>query len=129
MKNLLFLLFLAPLTAVAGQGNPALDAITKALSVGDADGLTQYLADNVEVSILDREQTYSKAKATEVLRTFFGANKPRAFNQVHQGTSRGNSDQYCIGNLTATTGSFRVYLYLKVNGSTMTVQEIRFDKE
>lgn len=129
MKNLLFLLFFVPFTAAAGQGNPALDAIARALSAGDADALAQYLADNVEVSILDKEQTFSKAKATEALRSFFGTNKPRAFNQVHQGTSRGNNDQYCIGNLSASTGSFRVYLYLKVNGSAMTIQEIRFDKE
>ncbi len=99
------------------------------MSSGDADALASYLADNVEVSILDNEQVYSKAKATEVLRSFFSSNKPKTFNQVHQGTSRGNSDQYCIGNLSASTGSYRVYLYLKVSGTTTTIQEIRFDKE
>jgi hypothetical protein len=129
MKNLLFLLFFAPFTLIADQGNPSLEAISKALSSGDADALAPYLADNVEVSILDNEQVYSKAKATEVLRSFFSSNKPKTFNQVHQGTSRGNSDQYCIGNLSASTGSYRVYLYLKVSGTTTTIQEIRFDKE
>lgn len=129
MKNLLFLLFFAPFTLVADQGNPNLEAISRALSSGDADALASYLADNVEVSILDNEQVYSKAKATEVLRSFFSSNKPKTFNQVHQGTSRGNSDQYCIGNLSASTGSYRVYLYLKVSGTTTTIQEIRFDKE
>ena len=129
MKNLFFLLFFAPFTLLAAQGNPTMDAIAKALNNGDADALVQYLADNVEVSILDQEQIYTKAKATEVLRSFFSTNKPKSFNQVHQGTSRGNNDQYCIGNLSATTGSYRVYLYLKVSGSSTTIQEIRFDKE
>lgn len=129
MKNLLFVLLLAPLAAFADQGTPALEAISKALGSGDADALAKYFGDNVEISILDKEQTYTKAKATEVLRGFFNTNKPKTFNQVHKGTSRENSDQYCIGNLASASGNYRVYLYLKVAGSNVTVQEIRFDKE
>ncbi|MFN0015768.1 MAG: DUF4783 domain-containing protein [Saprospiraceae bacterium] len=128
MKNLLFLLLFAPFTLFAEQGNPTLDAIARALSSGDADALAQYLSEQVEVSILDKEQSCPKIKAANLIRSFFDANKPKAFSQVHQGTSRENSDQYCIGNLSATTGVYRVYLYLKVSGGTTTIQEIRFDK-
>ncbi|TNE48796.1 MAG: DUF4783 domain-containing protein [Bacteroidetes bacterium] len=128
MKNLLFLLLFAPFALAAYQGNPSLDAISKALSAGDADALSQYFADNVEISILDKEQLYPKAKAKEAVRAFFDANKPKSFSQVHQGTSRENSDQYCIGNMSASTGSYRVYLYLKVSGGSAVIQEIRFDK-
>jgi len=130
MKNLLFLLLFVPMVAFANkQGNPSLEAIAKALSAGDADALGKYLADNVAISIQDKEQNYSKARATEALRTFFGANKPKGFSQVHQGTSRENSDQYSIGNLNTATGNYRVYLYLKQAGSGLIIQEIRFDKE
>ncbi len=125
---MLFLLLFAPFALMANQGNPSLEAIAKALSSGDADALSRYLADNVEVSILDNEQTYPKAKATEALRSFFSSNKPKSFNQVHQGTSRENSDQYCIGNMAASNGSYRVYIYLKVEGNSASIQEIRFDK-
>jgi hypothetical protein len=128
MKKMLVLLMFAPFALAAYQGNPSLDAISKALSSGDAEALSQYFGDNVEISILDQEQMYSKAKATEVVRSFFNGNKPKSFNQVHQGTSRENSDQYCIGNMAATTGSYRVYIYLKMSGSNATIQEIRFDK-
>jgi hypothetical protein len=130
MKHLLFLLLFVPMAAFAnGQGNPSLEAIAKALSAGDADALGRYLADNVAISIQDKEQNYNKARATEALRSFFGANKPKGFNQVHQGTSRENSDQYSIGNLSTANGNFRVYLYLKQAGSGLIIQEIRFDKE
>ena len=129
MKNLILIFLFAPVMAFAYQGNPSLDAISKALGSGDVETLSKYFADNVEISIKDNEQLYSKAKATEVVRGFFNSNKPRAFEQVHQGTSRENSDHYCIGNLTATAGNYRVYLYLKVNGSNVTIQEMRFDKE
>lgn len=125
---MLFLLLFAPIALMADQGNPSLEAITRALNAGDADALSKYFADNVEVSILDNEQLIPKAKATETLRSFFNSNKPKSFSQVHQGTSRENSDQYCIGNLTAANGSYRVYIYLKMSGSTASIQEIRFDK-
>jgi hypothetical protein len=130
MKNFLFLLLFAPAVAFAtDQGNPSLDAIAKALGAGDADALGRYLADNVAISIQDKEQNYSKARATEALRSFFGANKPKSFSQVHQGTSRENSDQYSIGNLNTASGNYRVYLYLKQSGNSLIIQEIRFDKE
>lgn len=129
MKNLIFVLLLLPALAFANQGNPGLETISTALNSGDIETLSKYFADNVEISIQDKEQVYSKAKATEILRSFFDTNKPKSFNQVHKGTSRESSDQYCIGNLSATTGEYRVYLYLKVNGNDVTIQEIRLDKQ
>jgi len=128
MRNLLFLLLFAPCFAFI-QANPNLEAITNALNTGDADALSKFFADNVEISIQEKEQVYAKAKAIDVVRTFFHTNKPKSFSQVHKGTSRENSDQYCIGNLTAANGTYRVYLYLKVNGSNLSIQEMRFDKE
>jgi hypothetical protein len=142
MRNFLLILFFAPLalaattvvpTATASityvvEENPNLDAINNAINKGDVDALAKFFADNVEISILDKEQTYNKSKATEIIRTFFSNNKPKSFAQVHQGTSRENSDQYSIGNLTASSGNFRVYIYLKVVGNSVTIQEMRFDK-
>lgn len=130
MKNLLFVLFLFPMAAIAAaQNNPVLEAVARALSAGDADALARHLADNVDLSILEKEQTCSKAKAVESLRSFFNTNRPRSFNQVHQGASRGSNDQYCIGNLVTANGAFRVYIYLKVTGSSAVVQELRFDRD
>lgn len=129
MKNLLFVFLLAAIPAIAGQGNPSLEIISTALNSGDVETLSKYFADQVEISIQDKEQVYSKARAAEVLRNFFDNSKPRAFVQVHKGTSRESNDQYCIGNLSAASGNYRVYLYLKVNGNNISIQEMRFDKE
>jgi hypothetical protein len=131
MKNLLFLLFFAPMAALASQGtnNPSLDAITKAIGSGDIELLSKYFDEHLEVSIMDNEKNYSKSEATEVVKTFFGSNKPISFNPLHNGTSRESSDKYCIGNLTASSGNYRVYIYLKVTGANLTIKELRFDKE
>ena len=128
MKNLIFVLLFAPAFLFA-QGSSGLDAISAALNTGDVETLSKYFSDNVEISIQDKEQIYPKAKAAGVLRSFFDANKPKPFSQVHKGTSRESSDQYCIGNLSAVTGDYRVYLYLKVSGNSLSIQEIRMDKQ
>ena len=106
-----------------------LAAISKALSEGNVDALEQYLDKQVEISILDKEDIYGKDEAVKVLKDFFSKNKPSAFSQVHQGASKGQDSQYCIGNLVANSGTFRVYIYLKVVNGKHLIQELRFDKE
>ena len=106
-----------------------LAAISKALSEGNVAALEQYLDKQVEISILDKEDIYRKDEAVEVLKDFFAHNKPSTFSQIHQGASKGQDSQYCIGNLIANTGTFRVYIYLKVINGKHMIQELRFDKE
>ncbi len=129
MKNLLFFLLLAPMVAFVNIEQQNLDAITKAISSGNADALGQYFDSNVEVAVMDKEETYSKAEAIKVVKEFFAKNKPSSFKQVHQGASKGQDSQYCIGNMTATSGTYRVYIYMKVSGGKGVIQELRFDKE
>lgn len=128
MKNLIFAFLFVP-SFLFAQASPAIDAISTALGSGDVETLSKYFADNVEISVNEREQNYPKARAAEAMRTFFSSNRPVAFSQKHKGTSRGNGDQYCIGNFEASTGTYRVYLYLKISGSNAYLQEIKFDKE
>ncbi len=132
MKNFLFLLFFAPFVLTAAdpivQGNPSIEAISNALKTGDVETLGKYFADQVEISILEKEQVYSKSAAKSTLKSFFETAKPQGFVSIHQGTSRENSDQYCIGNLSGATDKFRVYIYFKVVGNSVVIQELRFDK-
>ncbi len=128
MKNLLFLLLLVPSIAMM-NADENLAAISQAISAGNADALGQYFDNNVEVAVMDNEKTYAKADAVKVVKDFFVKNKPSAFKQMHQGASKGQDSQYCIGNLTASTGTFRVYVYMNVTGGKYLIQELRFDKE
>lgn len=129
MKNFLFALLLVPILAFVSVEELNLDAITKAISSGNADALGQYFDANVEIAVLDKEETYQKAEAVKVVKDFFAKNKPTSFKQVHQGASKGQDSQYCIGNMTASSGTYRVYIYMKVSGGKQVIQELRFDKE
>lgn len=125
MKQLIFVLMLAPLTPALNQ---SLTGISKAISDGNAETLGQYFDESVEVSVLEKEEVYTKVNAVKVVKDFFAKYKPKAFSQVHQGASKANA-QYAIGNLSTDNGTFRVYLYLQTSGSEAKIQEIRFDKE
>lgn len=129
MKNFLFALLLVPMVAFVSVEELNLDAITKAISSGNADALGQYFDANVEIAVMDKEETYQKAEAVKVVKDFFAKNKPTSFKQVHQGASKGQDSQYCIGNMTASSGTYRVYIYMKVSGGKQVIQELRFDKE
>ncbi len=129
MKNFLFALLLVPIVAFISVEELNLDAITKAISSGNADALGQYFDANVEIAVMDKEETYQKAEAVKVVKDFFAKNKPTSFKQVHQGASKGQDSQYCIGNMTASSGTYRVYIYMKVSGGKQVIQELRFDKE
>ena len=127
MKNLLFAFLLTPMLSSGATVNLA--GITEAISKGDATELSKYFDNSVEIALLDEEDVYNKAQAVTIVNDFFTKNKPTSFSQVHQGTSKGQDSKYCIGNLTTSSATFRVYIYMKVVGNDYTIQELRFDKE
>lgn len=129
MKNLIFFaLFAFATMAMTPTEDFNLAAITNSISSGNADALGQYFDDKVEVAVKDTEKTYSKTEAVAVVKDFFAKNKPTSFKQVHQGASKGQDSQYVIGNMTAASGTYRVYVFMKVSGGQYIIQELRFDR-
>ena len=124
MKQLLLAVLFVPLL-----NGSNMDAITRAISTGDVNALGQYLDQTVEIAIPNQEDLYEKAEASAILKGFFSQHVPKAFSQVHQGTSKGNDSLYCIGNLTTSNGTFRVYIYMHLQNGKLSIQELRFDKE
>lgn len=125
MKTMLILL----LSFMMGDQQLALENITKAISTGNVAALEPYLDKSVEIAILEQENMYSKTEAVQILKNFFGKNKPQTFSQMHTGQSKGKEAHYSIGNLSTASGTFRVYIYARVEGDKYFVQELRFDKE
>ena len=126
MKNLVFIFLMLPTLAMV---QPNVSGISKAISAGDAVALSQYFDQSIEISILDDMDIYDKAQAVQTLKSFFVKNKVKSYSQMHQGTSKGQDSQYTIGNLVTASSSYRVYLYLKLQGGKQLIQELRFDKE
>ncbi|MFT6319390.1 MAG: hypothetical protein ACJAT4_000307 [Granulosicoccus sp.] len=118
----MLLLLIVPCLAATSQN---MDSISKALSRGDVESLSTYFDENVEID----DDFYDKSEAKAVVKKFFSKNPPKSFSLIHQGTSKDKDSKYFIGNLNAASGTFRVYVYMKLSGSQPLIQELRFDKE
>ncbi len=126
MKSLftpLLLLSVLMLSSFSLQSN-GIDEVIKSLRSGNASELAKHLDDNVELTLPDKSDNYSKAQAQVILKDFFSNNAVRGFELKHKGDSPGG--HYCIGTLQTGSGSFRTNVFMKVKGSKEVVREIRF---
>jgi hypothetical protein len=100
--------------------------ITSAMKLGNYKELSKFFDTKVELTILTKENSYSKAQAELIIKDFFSKDKVSGYQVIHQGKSRDGA-QYAIGTLTTATTSYRTYVLTKtVNGNTR-IQQLRFE--
>lgn len=104
------------------------DKISAPIKKGNAKELAALFDNNVEITILDNEQSYSKAQAELVIKDFFSKNPPKSFELLHKGSSNEGS-KYGIGTFITSGKTFRVYFLIKKKGNLSVIQELRFEKE
>jgi hypothetical protein len=107
-----------------GQSNTSIDEVIGALRSGNANELSRYFDDNVEVTLPVKSDSYSKAQAQLILKDFFANNDVRGFELKHKGDSPGG--HYCIGTLQTKSGNFRAHVFMKSKGNKELVKELRF---
>jgi uncharacterized protein YbjQ (UPF0145 family) len=90
--------------------------------------LTSYLANTVELTLLDKESNYSRNQADAVLNSFFQNNQVNGFKLNHQGSSPDGSS-FGIGVLSTNKGNYKVIFYLKQSGGQFLIQELRIEKD
>jgi hypothetical protein len=102
--------------------------VAKSLSDGNASNLVVYFHDNVDLSILNKDDLYTKAECRVKLNQFFTQVKPSNFSILHEGKSN-TGLEYVIGTLSTESGDYRVSFYLKDEGNGERVQQLMIDKE
>jgi hypothetical protein len=107
-----------------GQNSSSIDEVIGALRSGNANELSRYFDDNVEVTLPVKSDSYSKAQAQLILKDFFANNDVRGFELKHKGDSPGG--HYCIGTLQTKSGNFRAHVFMKSKGDKELVKELRF---
>ncbi|MDP4261088.1 MAG: DUF4783 domain-containing protein [Bacteroidota bacterium] len=124
MKAILTSLLAASMVMMSFAQPSTIDEVIGALRSGDADGLSKYFDDNVEVTLPVKSDTYSKAQAQVIVKDFFDNNNVKGFDLKHKGDSPGG--HYCIGTLQTKTGNYRAHVFMKSKGNKEVVKEIRF---
>lgn len=102
-----------------------IDEVIGALRSGNANQLASHFDDNVEITLPDKSDNYSKAQAQLIVRDFFVNNGVKGFEVKHKGDSPGGS-HFCIGTLQTNAGNFRTNVFMKMKNGREVVKEIRF---
>lgn len=125
-----FLLFLSfALFTVSNSSKPilGLDDVINALKTGNAQELSRYVDDNLEISLPDKSDNYSRSQAIMVLKDFFNNNAVIGFDVQFKGENGGG--QYCIGILKTRSGNYRTTVFMKKKDGKQLVKQIMFKAE
>ena len=101
-----------------------LDDVINALRTGNATEMAKYIDDNVEISLPDKTDSYSRAQSVIILQDFFNNNGVKGFEVKHKGDN--GSNQFAIGVLLTKAGSYRTTVFMKSKDGRQLVKEIRF---
>jgi hypothetical protein len=101
-----------------------IDEVIGALRSGNSTELSKFFDDNVELTLPDKSDSYSKAQAQVIVKDFFGNNGVKGFDLKHKGDSPGG--HFCIGTLQTNAGNFRTNVFMKTKNGREVVKEIRF---
>src|SRR5215212_3634802 len=105
------------------------EEIGSAIRTGDSKQLASYFGNTIDLTIMNREDSYSKTQAELIVRDFFSKNPPKSFSMIHKGTSK-EGTLYGIGSLTSTKGTiFRTSFFARQSGEKYLIQELRFEME
>lgn len=117
-----FLLFTNAEILIAGD---LPEGIVNSLKTGNSKELAKHFNANIDLTLIDKQEIYSKTQAELILKEFFSKNVPSNFTVIHQGEKEGS--KYVIGNLTTSKGTFRVSLFLKNQDNTQVIHQIRIE--
>lgn len=126
MKKWMFIaiLFLANIYSY-GQEEEA-KVIANSFKTGDVQSISKYFSSSLDMTIVETEDVFSKAQATQILTQFFKSNTPSSFNVQHKGASKGG-DYYQIGELKTSSGDYRVTFFLKKDSDQVYIKRLKIE--
>lgn len=118
----LILIYLLPVTT------GPIEKVAELFRQANVAELTKLFAANVEITMQNDENLYSKTQAGIILDKFFSQNKPVSVKVLHKINS---SQNYVFGVLILNTqkGPYRIAVTLKQTGGTSELTELRIETE
>lgn len=121
------LLFAFVLSLVGAQAQEVVkDQVVEAMKTGNSRDLAAHFIPNIDLTVKDNADVYSKAQAEQILRKFFNDHPPVDMVIEHSGVSK-FGDKYFIGILRTRSGYFRVTFFLKKMDDQLQVKQLRIE--
>lgn len=133
MKQIVKTVLLIPtllLCLSAGAQNQSYDVfvpISKYISQGNAENLSAWFADNLEITVLSRSSNASKNQAKQILKSFFVDHTPRSFEITH--TAGKDNMKYALGTLIAGGERFVITIFVNYDSDSYKIQQLKIDRE
>ncbi len=99
-----------------------------ALEAGEAEEIANYFTPQVDLTLIDQDDLFSKKQATALLKQFFMVHEPSSFNEIHAGEN-GSGLSYIIGKLSTNTGTYRVSYYYEGGDGSERIHQLIIDSE
>lgn len=108
------------------KGYDVFNPIAKYMAMGDADKLSAWFSDNLEVTIFSTSNDSSRNQARQILRSFFRSYTPRSFEITHK-AGRPNM-KYALGTLTAGGERFIVTIFVNYKDQDYRIQHLKIER-
>ena len=100
--------------------------ISKYIEMGDAEKLSAWFSDHLEVTIFSNSNDSSRIQAKQIIKSFFKSCTPRDFEIVHK-AGRTNM-KYALGTLTAGGEHFMVTIFVGFKDSSYRIQHLKIER-
>ena len=105
------------------EGSDMFVPISKYLAQGNAESLSAWFADNLEISVISQT---GKSQAKQILKSFFETYTPRSFDISHI-AGRTNM-KYALGTLNAGGETFNVTIFVSVKEGECKIQQLKIER-
>lgn len=119
-------LFIGVSLSAQDAGYDVFVPISKYIEAGDADKLSAWFADNLEITIFTVTNDSSRSQARQILKTFFNSYTPQSFSLTHK-AGRSNM-KYALGSLSAGGEIFIVTIFVSYKETSYKIQQIKIEK-
>lgn len=131
MKKILSVLSAAAVSlfSVCASAQTAGDVFTpiaKYIENGDAESLSAWFSDNLEVAIFAKTNDASRNQAKQIMKSFFKTYTPRSFRLSHK-AGRPNM-KYALGVLSAGGEMFQVTIFVGLKDSEYKIQQLKIER-
>lgn len=100
--------------------------ISKYMEKGDADKLSAWFSENLEVTIFSQSNNSSDKQARQIMKSFFKSYTPRSFEITH--TAGRSNMKYALGTLTAGGEIFVVTIFVNYKESGYKIQQLKIEQ-
>ena len=100
--------------------------IAKYIGTGEAEKLSAWFSDNLEVTIFSNSNESSRNQAKQIMKSFFKSYTPRSFDINHK-AGRANM-KYALGTLNAGGEMFTVTIFVNYHDSEYRIQHLKIER-